>query len=103
MGVRRKVSRKKMLNVTTTDRLGPQPLSAKAQSKGGGPFEQVIHPHPGKTAKGYFEPARPLYANRLWILDVPVPPFAESFPRKFPNAAEPLSFGPRHPTLATLP
>ena len=88
--------------MTTVDRLIAQPLAAKVRGKGGGSFQQVIHPDPGNTAKRYFEAARPIDADRVWILDMPVPPLAEYFGRKFPIAGEPVSLSQCHEMLVTI-
>ena len=88
--------------MTTVDRLIAQPLATKVRGEGGGSFQQVIHPYPGKTAKGYFEAARPIDADRVWILDMPVPPLAEYFRCKFPVAGEPVSLSQCHHMLVTI-
>jgi len=93
MGIGRKVGGKIALKVSSIERLRPQPLLAEIRARTGSAFEQVVHPHPGKTSKGHLQAARPVDPQRVRVCRVPVLPLRMELLCVALVSGQPVRFG----------
>src|SRR5450755_1425329 len=102
MSIRRKISREIFFNMPPRNREARIKLAAKLSRLRVRPSHQKIQPKPRKASKRYFEAARPVHADGIWVLAMPVLPLAKQFRGILLIAGQPKCLRQRHQMLMTI-
>src|SRR5438874_9892084 len=88
--------------MTSVQRLCPQIVSMKIRGEKFCTFKQRVNPNPGEAAKSHFQAARPINADWIRILCMPVAPLRENFICEAIVSGQPVCLGQGNQMLVAV-